>query len=86
MRIMLENPLVAGTILPGEVSYLKIIGMQLEGVVNHDSDLHARAVKLYYIHNPMAMAMPGKIWVIQLTKLKYSSTIAGIKKKLEWVR
>ena len=86
MKILAENSLVAGTIVASDISMTKVVGAQFEGI-NIDGDkMGLKAAKAYYSRYPFAIAMPGKLWILELHSLKYTSTINGIKRKLEWRR
>ena len=86
MKILAENNLVAGTIIPFENSMTKVIGIQFEGIMVEKETTGIKAAKSYYMHYPFAVAVPCKIWVIEFNSIKYTSTINGIKHKLEWER
>ena len=86
MRILTGHNKVAGTIIDSDISLARIVGMQFEGIRSEDEHLLARAAKSYYLRYPLAIAMPGKLWVLEMHGIKYTSTINGIKRKMEWHR
>jgi uncharacterized protein len=86
MQIFSANNIVAGTIIASEISLSKIEGIQFEGVVNEKDDIGFRATKSYYARFPFALTVPGRIWVIELSTIKYTNTTNGIKHKAEWAR
>ena len=86
MQILSENNMVAGTIIPSENSMTKVIGLQFEGLMVDKDAIGSRATRVYYTRYPFAVAVPGRIWVLQLKSIKYTNTTNGIKHKLEWVR
>ena len=86
-KIILINPAVAGTIMPDKLNKLHVKGIQFEGTVlplEHPSSKNAAA--FYYKKNPMAVAMPGEIWTIQINNIKFTDSRLGFGKKLTWSR
>ena len=86
-KIIVTDPLVAGTILPDKLNKLHVKGMQFEGtVLPLDHPLTRNAATYYYKKNPVAVAMPGEIWTIQINSLKLTDSSFGFGKKLTWNR
>ena len=86
-KIISENKFVAGTILPDKLSTLQIKGIQFEGIILPDYDPMAKDASLqYHKHHPMALAMPGNMWTIQLTEIKMTDNSLGFGKKIIWSR
>jgi uncharacterized protein len=86
-KMILVNPAVAGTIMPDKLNKLHVKGIQFEGKVlplEHKSSKNAAA--FYYIKNPVAVAMPGEIWTIQINSIKFTDSRLGFGKKLSWSR
>ena len=83
----LQNPTVAGTILPPNLKIGEIIGLQFQGrlILPQGEDL-ITAQKSYYKKYPFALAMPGDIWVIELKVMKFTNNRLGFGKKLHWQR
>jgi len=78
---------VAGTILPDKLNKLQVKGIQFEGtVLAFDDALAASASNHYYKKNPMAVAMSGDIWTVQLNRIKYTDNTLGFGKKIIWER
>ena len=80
-----KNSFIAGTILPDKLNTLLVKGVQLEGVVlqaDHPSAINATT--WYYKKNPMARAMPGEVWTIQIYRIKMTDSTLGFGKKLTW--
>lgn len=85
--LLKSYPAVAGTIQPDKLNTLKVKGVQFEGTVIEASDpAAANAAAHYYKKNPMAMAMPGEVWTIQLHSIKMTDSTLGFGKKLKWNR
>lgn len=84
---MTENAVVAGTILPDKINFLGLQGIQFEGeLIPKHSSLYLHATSRYYAKMPMALAMPGDIWAIQLNHLKMTDNTKLFGKKLQWNR
>ncbi len=86
-KMILINPAVAGTIMPDKLNKLHVKGIQFEGTVlplEHPSSKNAAA--FYYKKNPVAVAMPGEIWTIQINNIKFTDSRLGFGKKLTWSR
>lgn len=86
-KIIVNNPLVAGTILPDKLNKLHVKGMQFEGMVlPQEHPLTRNAAAYYYKKNPVAVAMPGEVWAVQINSLKLTDNSFGFGKKLTWNR
>jgi len=85
--LLTKNPSVAGTIQPDKLNILVIKGIQFEGIVlqeDHPSSKNAAAE--YYKKFPMALAIPGEIWTVQLNIIKMTDSTMGFGKKVSWKR
>jgi len=85
--LMKNNPFVAGTVLPDKLHKLSTKGIQFEATVLDTKQLlvkHSFAV--YLKKHPMALAMPGDIWVLQLNHIKMTDSTLGFGKKIIWQR
>ena len=86
-KIILDSPEIAGTILPDKLSKLQVKGLQFEGIVLPlEHPLATNAAAFYYKKNPVAVAMPGEIWTIQINFIKFTDSRLGFGKKLTWNR
>lgn len=84
---ILANANVAGTILPNKLNKLQVMGVQFEGIVLHTDDPIVQVASIaYHKKYPMALAVPGSVWVIQLNHIKYTNNALGFGKKLHWER
>ena len=86
IQILADNKLVAGTIIDSDINLARVIGTQFEGIHIENDKIAPKASKSYYLRYPFAIAMPGRLWILELNAIKYTSTINGIKHKLEWSR
>ena len=63
------------------------IGIQFNGItLSTDQNLKERINTNYYIKNPLSIAIPGKIWLIQLNKIKMTGKLKGFGQKITWER
>ncbi len=84
---MKKNPVIAGTILPDKLNILLVKGVQFEGIVldaNHP--LKEQASGYYHKKLPIAWAIPGEIWTIQISHIKMTDSTKGFWKKITWNR
>lgn len=76
---------VSGTVLPDKLNKLMVKGVQMEGIcLNEDHPLAKGSSQYYHKKNPLALAMPGKVWTIQIEHLKLTDSSLGFGKKLHW--
>jgi uncharacterized protein YhbP (UPF0306 family) len=84
---ILINPQVAGSILPDKLNKLQVKGIQFQGtVLPAEHHLAVHATTDYYLKNPMAVAVPGQVWTVQINQIKYTDNTLGFGKKLFWDR
>ena len=85
--LMKKNPFIAGTVLPDKLNTLAIKGIQFEGIVL-DTELPEvnRGLNDYFKKYPMALAMPGQIWALQIDRIKMTDNTLGFGKKIIWYR
>lgn len=87
MKMISQNPAVAGTILPDKLPLLVTKGIQFQGVVlAADHPLARTAAKKYYTVHPLAMAIPGEIWTVKIDQIKMTDSSKGFGKKIGWSR
>jgi uncharacterized protein YhbP (UPF0306 family) len=83
--ILVTDPCIAGTIQPDKLNRLVVKGIQFEGkILPGDHPICKEASADYYKKHPMALAVPGEIWVIELNKMTDSTL--GFGKKISWKR
>lgn len=85
--IIATNPLVAGTILPDKLNVLQIKGIQFQGVILPDDHPSAKeAFAHYHKRHPVALAVSGHMWTIQITDIKMTDNSLGFGTKITWNR
>lgn len=85
--LMKINPVIAGTVLPDKLNKLLVKGIQFEGIVlNTDHPLVKESLITYLKKHPMALAIPGDVWTIQINHIKMTDSTLGFGKKIIWDR
>ena len=85
--LLLKNPFVAGTVLPDKLNKITIQGIQFEGtVLDARQPLVKRTLGIYLAKHPLALAIPGDIWALQINSIKMTDSTLGFGKKLLWER
>lgn len=85
--ILQSDKKIAGTILPDKLNLLQIKGIQFEGeLLSPDHPLTTGGSAHYHKRHPIALAMSGDIWTIQVNHIKFTDNSLGIGKKLTWNR
>src|ERR1043165_1175428 len=84
--LLLQRPAVSGTVQPDKLNPLAIKGIQFTGEVLTDlrerNASHARTV--YHKNHPMALAMPGEVFAIELHSIKMTDNTLSFGKKIMW--
>lgn len=82
---MKNQNLVAGTIALETKTVGKIQGIQFRGkVIEAKGELYRSVRKLYLKRFPFAILKETKLWIIELTYLKFTDNRLGFGKKLIW--
>ncbi|HEY9176269.1 MAG TPA: hypothetical protein VIN07_01200 [Flavipsychrobacter sp.] len=83
---MQDNDAVAGTIYRSSESGLDNAGVQFRGRVAGDYTLRDAAEKTYYKRYPLALLIPGELFVVLFDNIKFTRTTKGIRQKNNWER
>lgn len=84
-KLLLERPLVAGTIQPDKLNPLAVQGVQFEGeLLPQGHGLTKGASAAYYQRLPFALVMPGDVYTIRLKRIKMTDNRQGFGKKIIW--
>jgi uncharacterized protein len=84
-QILLQNPVVAGTIQADKLNTLAIKGIQFNGRILHPkNELCSHADSVYHKRFPFALAMAGEIWTLQPEVIKMTDNTLSFGKKLHW--
>ena len=87
MQLIKNNPNIAGTVLPDKLNKVMIKGIQFEGcVLSIQHHLAGNGCKLYVKKYPMSLAIPGKVWAIQVNMVKLTDSSKVFGKKTIWNR
>jgi uncharacterized protein len=84
MQMLVQNPFSAGTILPDKLHPLIVKGIQFEGVLLEHAPREAAIA--YHKKYPYALAIPGRIWTLQLNRIKMTDSTKSFGKKIIWNR
>ena len=83
--LLLKNPKVSGTVLPDKLNKLSIKGIQFRGIcISADTILSQEASAKYHKRHPLALAIKGTVYTIQLNQIKMTDSSMGFGKKLYW--
>jgi uncharacterized protein YhbP (UPF0306 family) len=81
-QLMQKHRMVAATILPNKLNTLRVQGIQLEGIILEDSNSLLETGNLFYHQkHPLAIAVKGKIWGLQINHIKMTDSSWGFGKK-----
>lgn len=81
----LLNNSIAGAIVPDKLLKTKVQGIQFQGkFIVAEKELLPEAKSVYYKKYPFALAIPGDLWLLELTSLKFTDNTLGFGKKLNW--
>lgn len=84
---MMEGAKVAGTILSRDGDFDSHTGIQFTGQIGKVSQSQQKELsKIYYHKYPLALAISGQIWVIQMDFIKLSGKLKTFGVKLTWNR
>ncbi|MGZ3862097.1 MAG: pyridoxamine 5'-phosphate oxidase family protein [Bacteroidia bacterium] len=80
-----EGAVISGTILPDKVDFLNIKGIQFSGVLMNESDIEMNGLKNKYTKKYLiGSAIPGYIWAVRLTFIKFTDNSLGFGNKSIW--
>lgn len=83
----LQNAHVAGTVLPDKIIKAKPKGVQFTGTfMKADGNTGKKAKEAYLKKYPVAGIFRGDIWVIELSKIKFTDNTLVFGKKILWER
>ena len=86
-NIMVQNGVLAGTILPDRLNKLVVQGIQFEGILLDNKMPETKnAFAIYHKRHPIAIVKPGELWVIQVNHIKMTDSTKGFGTKLHWSR
>ncbi len=83
----LQNSIVAGTVLADKLDKTKIRGVQFTGLFKlPDSSIKNKAENAYLLKYPVSALYRGTIWLIELSKIKFTDNTLIFGKKIMWER
>ncbi len=76
---------VAGTVVPESVSVLSLKGIQFSGQLMDPKEMDQYKLSSRYVKEfPMSLALPGYVWAVKLSFLKYTDNTLGFGNKTIW--
>ena len=85
-KIIADNPLVAGSILPQKIELMALKGIQFTGtILNKEFPDHINPETYYHKKLPLGITKPGKVYCIRLETIKMTD-ISNLGKKELWSR
>lgn len=85
--LMKRNPFIAGTVLPDKLNKLAVKGIQFEAEVMDSTAPEVKeGSRNYFIKHPVALLMPGELWVLQINHIKMTDNTFGFGHKIIWNR
>lgn len=85
-KILELNNKVSGTVLQDQLEVNAIKGIQFYGEVKKNTIFDIQQAMKYHTKYPMAMAVPGDMWTVQLNYIKFTDNTLGFGTKIEWER
>lgn len=82
-----DRPEVAGSVVLESKAVGRLQGLQLQGIVRRadtSPELLAAAKHAYLKRFPFAAVMLSDLWVLEVTRLKYTDNTLGFGTKLHW--
>ena len=81
----IRQPLVAGTIVPGDTSIAKIQGIQFTGIIDQPQNEElGEAKKIYLKKFPIARLFDSDFWSVEIDSIKMTDNTLGFGKKILW--
>lgn len=81
---MQDDTPIAGTMYQAAPNGIDNTGVQFNGKVTTNNKISEIAKKAYYKRFPLALVIPGQIFVIIFDTTKFSHTKNGIRRKIDW--
>lgn len=76
---------VAGTIVPDTVSVMSLKGIQFSGKLLDKKEMDELKLNTRYLKEfPMSLALPGYVWAVKLSFLKFTDNTLGFGNKTVW--
>ena len=81
----IQQPHIAGSIVPETTAVGKLQGIQFEGKLVEAGGELLREIKTVYMKRfPFALLMDTRLWFLELTSMKMTDNRLGFGKKLYW--
>ena len=81
----IKNPIVSGTVALETKIIGKIRGVQFSGIISEPSGRLLDTARSSYLKRfPVAMLMETRLWIVELTYIKFTDNRLGFGKKIIW--
>lgn len=84
--LLAQEAKVGGTVLEDNLDRVLVKGIQFQGLVRRNSVFDVTASMLYHAKYPMALAVPGDMWTVDLKNIKFTDNSKGFGHKVLWSR
>lgn len=84
VQSMFENKVVAGTVIQQSANTIRFSGAQFEGAFLGEAETNGISTTSYYTRHPFAVPIPGNVYAIQITSIKFTEHALGFMKKHYW--
>lgn len=84
-KILDKDGTAAGTILEDNLDKVLVKGVQFQALIKRNSIFDVTASIMYHTHYPMATAVPGEMWTVQLSQIKFTDNSRGFGHKSIWL-
>lgn len=82
-----QNPNISGGILPKQLDFLKMKGIQFRGnLISNEIPDTLKLEVFYHKKFPFALAKSGKVWTVRLDEIKMTDNTILFGQKLKWER
>ncbi|MEJ6980345.1 pyridoxamine 5'-phosphate oxidase family protein [Pedobacter sp. P351] len=86
-KAIINNPGIAGSILPNKIDFIALKGIQFTGIIlTKDFPDDVNPNHYYHKKLPLALAKPGNVFCIKLEMVKMSDNTNIFGEKLLWQR
>lgn len=83
-QLLTENGISAGTVLEDRLNKAFLKGLQFQAFVRKSNADDSLASKIYHKKFPMALVVPGDIWVVEFKVMKFTDNALGFGHKIHW--
>lgn len=86
ISLLSVNGICAGTILEDKLDKILVKGIQFEGKAHKNTLFDLAPAMQYHATYPIAVAVPGDMWTVELDTIKFTDNSKGFGSKFHWER